>query len=159
MSMMNLARSMVVRGALLAAVALFAAGPVEAAEPTTTGNVQPTTTGTVEMSGGSVAAGLGYSWGGGTLNYQGRQYRFKADGLRVGDVGITDIKAAGTVSHLDQVQDFNGNYAAVQAGVTVAGGGSVMAMQNQNGVVITLTSTTQGLDVNLGASGVNISLN
>jgi hypothetical protein len=31
-------------------------------------------------------------------------------------------------------------------------------MQNQNGVVINITSTTEGLDVNLGASGVDIAL-
>ena len=33
-----------------------------------------------------------------------------------------------------------------------------MTMQNQNGVVITVTSTTQGLDVDLGAGGVSIAL-
>ena len=148
--MMSSARQMAIYGSLLAAVASFAAGTSDA--------VAAPTTGTVEMSGGSIAAGVGYSWGGGTLTYQGRQYRFKVKGLRIGDVGVTDVQAAGTVSHLDRVQDFSGNYTAVQAGLTVAGGGSVMAMQNQNGVVITLTATTAGLDLNLGASGVNIAL-
>ena len=102
--------------------------------------------------------GLGYSWGGGTLTYQGQQYSFTVNGLSIGDVGITDIQAAGTVSHLNQVQDFSGNYTALQAGLTVAGGGDVMTMQNQNGVVLTITSTTQGLDVDIGAGGVSIAL-
>jgi hypothetical protein len=150
MRLMNSARWLVVCGSLLAPVTAFAADTPAAAAATTTG--------TVQMSGGSVAAGVGFSWGGGTLTYQGRQYRFKVDGLRLGDVGVTDIQAAGTVSHLGRVQDFSGNYTAVQAGVTLAGGGSVMAMENQNGVVITITATTQGLDLNLGASGVNVAL-
>jgi len=110
------------------------------------------------MSGGSVAAGIGYSWGGGTLTYQGRQYPFTVNGLRIGDVGVTDVQGAGTVSHLDRVEDFSGNYTALQAGLTVAGGGSVMTMQNQNGVVVTVTSTTRGLDADFGAGGVSIAL-
>jgi hypothetical protein len=150
MRVMNSARWVVVCAALLAPTAVFALGASEA--------VAAETTGTVKMSGGSVAAGVGYSWGGGTLAYQGQQFPFKVRGLRIGDVGITDIQAAGTVSNLERLQDFNGNYTAVQAGLTLAGGGSVMTMRNQNGVVITVTSTTQGLDVDLGAGGVNISL-
>jgi len=148
--MMKSIRLIAVCGSLLAPVALYAADTSEAAAETTTG--------TVAMSGGSVAAGVGFSWGGGTLTYQGREYPFKVKGLRVGDVGVTDIQAAGTVSHLNSLQDFSGNYTALQAGLTLAGGGSVTAMRNQNGVVITITSTTQGLDVNVGASGVNIAL-
>ena len=150
MRMMKSIRLIAVCGSLLAPVALYAAGASEA--------VAETTTGTVKMSGGSVAAGVGFSWGSGTLTYEGRQYPFTVEGLRVGDVGVTDIQAAGTVSHLQRLEDFSGNYTALQAGLTLAGGGSVTAMRNQNGVVLTITSTTQGLDVNLGASGVNIAL-
>ena len=144
------ARWIAVCGSLLAPVPLYAAGIAEPAAATTTG--------TVEMSGGSVAAGVGFSWGGGKLSYQGRAYPFTVHGLRIGDVGVTDIQAAGTVSHLNRIQDFSGNYTALQAGLTVAGGGSLVVMQNQNGVVINITSTTEGLDVNLGASGVDIAL-
>jgi len=148
MRMMKTLRLTAVCGSLLAAATLFTA----AASPAFAG------TGTVELSGGSVAAGIGLSWGGGTLTYEGRQHRFKVEGLNIGDVGITDVQAAGTVSHLDRLQDFNGNYTAIQAGLTVAGGGSVFAMKNENGVVITFTATTQGLDVNLGVGGINITL-
>jgi hypothetical protein len=150
MGMMTAIRWIVVGGSLLAPVPLYAAG--------ISADVEAPTTGTVAMSGGSVAAGIGYSWGGGTLTYQGQQYSFTVNGLSIGDVGITDIQAAGTVSHLNQVQDFSGNYTALQAGLTVAGGGDVMTMQNQNGVVLTITSTTQGLDVDIGAGGVSIAL-
>jgi hypothetical protein len=150
MRMIRSVRWIAVCGSLLASAALNAAAAFAADAEVTTG--------TLAMSGGSVAAGIGFSWGGGTLTYQGRQYPFTVNGLRIGDVGITDIQGAGTVSHLDRVQDFSGNYTALQAGLTVAGGGGVMTMQNQNGVVITVTSTTQGLDVDLGAGGVAIAL-
>jgi hypothetical protein len=150
MGMMTAIRWIVVGGSLLSPVPLYAAG--------ISADVEAPTTGTVAMSGGSVAAGIGYSWGGGTLTYQGQQYSFTVNGLSIGDVGITDIQAAGTVSHLNQVQDFSGNYTALQAGLTVAGGGSVMTMQNQNGVVVTVTSTTRGLDADFGAGGVSIAL-
>jgi len=150
MRMMGSIRWIALCGSLLASVALCAAGALAAGAAVTTG--------TLEMSGGSVAAGIGYSWGGGTLTYQGRQYPFTVNGLRIGDVGITDVQGAGTVSHLDRVEDFSGNYTALQAGLTVAGGGSVMTMQNQNGVVITVTSTTRGLDADFGAGGVSIAL-
>ena len=39
---------------------------------------------TVEFSGGSVAAGIGYSWGSGTLTYKGMKYPITVDGLSAG---------------------------------------------------------------------------
>ncbi len=51
-----------------------------------------------------------------------------------------------------------GQLTAASAGATVAGGGEVAAMQNQNGVVIKLRSTTQGLAFNLSVDGVSIKL-
>src|SRR5262249_50030746 len=35
---------------------------------------EDTPDGTVRLSAGSVAAGIGFSWGGGTLTYQGKEY-------------------------------------------------------------------------------------
>ena len=37
---------------------------------------------------------------------------------------------------LRSLADFNGNYVSIAAGATLAGGGSVSALRNQNGVVI-----------------------
>jgi hypothetical protein len=113
---------------------------------------------TVEFSGGSVAVGVGYTWGSGTLHYQGKDYRFSLKGLSVPAVGAERIKASGEVFNLAQLADFNGNYTAVSAGATVAGGASAAEMKNQNGTVIHLHSTTQGLDFNLSLDGVAIQL-
>ena len=113
---------------------------------------------TLELNQGSVAAGIGFSWGGGTLTFRGKRYPVKVDGLSVGSVGISRATASGSVYNLKSLNDFNGTYTAVGAGAAVAGGGSVATMQNQNGVRINLRATTQGVKFTLGAAGVNLQI-
>jgi hypothetical protein len=113
---------------------------------------------TLQLREGSVAAGIGFSWGGGTLTYRGKRYPVKVDGLSVGSVGISRATASGSVYNLNSLNDFNGTYTAVGAGAAVAGGGSVATMQNQNGVRINLRATTQGVKFTLGAAGVNLQI-
>jgi hypothetical protein len=113
---------------------------------------------TLQLREGSVAAGIGFSWGGGTLTYRGKRYPVKVDGLSVGSVGISRATASGSVFNLNSLNDFNGTYTAVGAGAAVAGGGSVSTMQNQNGVRINLRATTQGVKFTLGAAGVNLQI-
>jgi hypothetical protein len=113
---------------------------------------------TLKLSAGSFAAGVGISWGGGTLTYQGKDYPIDVKGLSVGDVGASKIEGSGKVYNLKSIDDFNGNYTAVAAGATVAGGGSVTTMRNQNGVTVDLVSTTQGVKFTLGAGGVGMTI-
>ena len=114
--------------------------------------------GVVEFSEGAVAAGIGFSWGSGTLTYKNQQYKLKAEGLSVGEVGLTRASARGNVYDLKRLEDFSGNYTAVGAGATLAGGGTGMLMKNQNGVTIELVTTTQGASLKLAASGVRLTL-
>ena len=113
---------------------------------------------TISLSADSVAAGIGISWGSGTLTYKGKTYPISVEGLSVGDAGITRISASGEVYGLTKLEDFNGTYAGVAAGAAVGGGGSVSKMQNQNGVRVDLVATTQGLKFALGANGVNMKI-
>jgi hypothetical protein len=113
---------------------------------------------TLALSDGSVAAGIGYSWGKGTLTYAGKTYPVKVEGLSVGEIGITRATARGTVSNLAKLDDFSGNYVAAGGGATAAGGADVAVMKNQNGVVIELQSTTQGASLKLGAEGLRLTL-
>ena len=55
----------------------------------------------IELSGGSVSAGIGYSWGSGTLIFQGKRYPLNVSGLSIGSVGISDYTAAGNVTGLN----------------------------------------------------------
>jgi hypothetical protein len=119
---------------------------------------EKTPDGTIKLSAGSVAVGIGVSWGSGTLSYKGKDYPIDVKGLSVGDVGATKIEASGKVYNLKSIDDFNGNYTAVGAGAAVAGGASVAAMKNQNGVTVELVTTTQGLKLALGGAGVDMKI-
>ena len=125
--------------------------------PPATAN-QSSSEGTVTFSGGAFAVGIGFQWGSGVLTYQGQQYPFKISGLSVLDVGVSGVSGRGTVRNLHSVADFGGNYVSVSAGLTVAGGGSVTTLRNQNGVVIDATATGQGARLTLAPGGVNITL-
>jgi hypothetical protein len=113
---------------------------------------------TLQLSGGSVAAGIGFSWGKGTLTYKGKDYPISVNGLSLGKVGITGASASGEVYNLKKLKDFDGNYTAAGAGITVVGGRSAVTMSNQNGVRVRLISTTRGVDVTLGGGGVEMRL-
>ena len=113
---------------------------------------------TLKLSEGQVAAGIGWSWGKGVLTYKGKSHSFKVDGLSVGDVGITKADAVGKVYHLKNLSDFNGTFAAAAAEGTVGGGAGVSPMKNENGVVVQLKSTTQGVNFKLAAEGIKFTL-
>ena len=112
--------------------------------------------GALSLSGGAVAAGIGFTWGSGTLTYQGAPHAVKVSGLSVVDVGAAKIDASGSVYHLKSLKDFDGTYTTFAAGATIAGGGGAAYLKNQNGVVIKLNSTSTGLRFNLSASGVTL---
>jgi hypothetical protein len=111
---------------------------------------------TLRLEGGSVAAGVGYVWGSGMLDFGGAMHKVKVSGLSILDVGAAKISAAGSVYNLKNIADLDGTYTTFAAGATVAGGGGVAYLRNQNGVVIRLDSTTEGLRVNLSANGVTL---
>ena len=71
---------------------------------------------TLRLSGGSLAAGIGFSWGKGTLTYKGKDYPVSVNGLSLGKVGINSASAYGEVYNLKKLQDFNGHYHAGGAG-------------------------------------------
>jgi hypothetical protein len=114
--------------------------------------------GTIKFTGGSVSIGVGYSWGSGVLTFEGKEYPFEVDGLAVGVAGGSSISASGNVYKLTKLEDFNGNYAAMGAQGTIGGGAGATTMQNQNGVVINIVSTTVGLEFKFATGGVKFKL-
>lgn len=113
---------------------------------------------TLRLSGGSFAAGIGFSWGKGTLTYKGKDYPVSVNGLSLGKVGISGASASGEVYHLKTLKDFDGNYTAAGAGITLIGGRSAVTMSNQNGVRVRLISTNRGVDITLGGGGVELKI-
>ena len=110
----------------------------------------PEPSGKVSIDSTSIAVGIGVSWGDGILNFKGKQIRFSIDGLTLVDFGITKASAVGEVYNLTDPSKFEGNYVAGEAGFTLAGGMSGIAMRNQNGVVMILRSASQVQDCNSG---------
>lgn len=113
---------------------------------------------TLKLSEGQVGVGIGWSWGKGVLSFHGKAHSFKVRGLSVGDVGVTEADSVGEVYHLKKLSDFSGTYTSAAAQGTVGGGAGVTTMKNQNGVVIELSSTTQGVNIKLAAEGVTLTL-
>jgi hypothetical protein len=114
--------------------------------------------GTVALTAGSVAAGIGYVWGKGTVNFAGESHSFGIRGVSALDVGAAHIEASGDIMHLTTLKEFEGHYSAFGAGLTIAGGGSAVYLKNEHGVVIKLLSKTTGLRFNLAAGGVRVRL-
>jgi hypothetical protein len=146
-------------------LSLFASVFVSAAAAAADSGPAPVSEGAIPsayvwLSGGSVAIGIGYAWGHGTLYYSKdqKEYKFKLSGVSVADVGGASITAEGEVYNLTKPSDLNGDYSAVTAGATVVAGGSVAYLKNDKGVVIKLHSQTGGLRFNLSANGMHITL-
>ena len=116
---------------------------------------------TLRLSGGSFAAGIGFSWGSGTLTYKGKDYPVKVKGLSVGKVGITSSSASGEVFNLKHLQDFNGHYdvgGAGTRGVTLGAGRAGTIMSKQAGVIVRISTTQHGVNVNATGGGVDMQL-
>ncbi len=118
----------------------------------------PKVSGTIEFKTRAVAIGVGYEWGKGTLKmYDGSVHTFKVKGVSVVDIGVSEVKATGKVYHLVEPKDMEGKYLAGAAGITIYRGGSAVAMQNGNGVVIHLKSKQKGIKFTLAPQGLYIS--
>ena len=119
---------------------------------------QDVPTATIEFTGGSVAAGIGFTWGSGTLIFEGKEYPVKVNGLTIVHVGASGYSASGVVYQLTKLSDIEGVYTAVSAGVAVAGGATATTMKNDHAVAIEMTATHTGLNLQLGPEGVTITL-
>jgi hypothetical protein len=113
---------------------------------------------TLTLSGGSAAAGVGWNWGKGTLNYHGKAYTFKIEGLSIGEVGVTKAEATGNVYNLRSIDDFDGVYLAASTGAAAGKGVGVTSVRNPMGVVVNLTTETKGVNLKIAAEGLNIKL-
>ncbi len=113
---------------------------------------------TLHLSEGSVAAGIGWNWGRGTLEFHGKSYPVKIEGVSIAEVGITKAEATGKVYNLESIEDFDGVYAAAAAQGTAGKGAGVSSLRNSNGVVINLKSETRGANIKVAASGLKLTV-
>jgi hypothetical protein len=112
----------------------------------------------IKIHGGSVAFIGGVHWGSGDLYYHGKKIPLKVSGLSVGSIGASSFEAEGEVFHLHHLKDIEGAYGSASASATAGAGAGEVDMQNSKGVEIRAHSTSQGLQLTLAASGVEIQL-
>jgi hypothetical protein len=148
---MKMSRIIKQAGWLLLAPLLLAAGIVQAEDQTPSGTILIDETQVMWIVGGDI--------GGGTLNFQGKSYKFKTDGLKLGGFGIHKVKLDGDVYDLENADDFAGVYGVAEAGVTLgnASKGDTV-MKNDKGVILHLKSAAQGIALDLGVEGMKITL-
>jgi hypothetical protein len=115
-------------------------------------------TGTVRFRVAKAGFIIGVGGGSGVLNFRGRTYPLRVDGLSAGTIGVAQADMVGTARNLRQASDIVGTYSAAGAGIAVAGGGSSVRLQNANGVVLDLRGRQAGFQASLGVGGVTISM-
>ena len=97
--------------------------------------------------------------GGGTLTFEGKEYKFKVAGLGVGGFGASRLSAKGEVYGLKKLEDFSGAYGELRMGWAAGDMGSGhFWLRSAKGVYLKLEGTRQGLQLAAGAEGVIISL-
>ena len=115
--------------------------------------------GTVNITETQFALIVGGSRGAGVLNYQGKNYPFKISGMSVGaNVGISKVSLAGEVYDMADISKFSGTFTKLESSITLGGGVGGTILKNQNGVIMRLTSTSEGVQLNLSSSGVTVKL-
>lgn len=114
--------------------------------------------GTVDISTGSNVAGVWVDWGKGTLNFNGRQYGFRVNGLCAEKVGMINARSIGRVFNLNNVEDFGGSYEPAAAGTSLGESNAAASLENRNGVVVVLDPTSQGVCSIRHTRGVDIRL-
>jgi hypothetical protein len=114
-------------------------------------------TGTVEIEQVQVAFIGSGNLGGGTLQFEGKSYKFTIGGLGVGGFGVSKMQATGDVFNMRELKQFPGAYGQARYGA-VAGNKSTgeLWLQNPNGVLIGLKARRTGLALSLGADAIVI---
>jgi len=118
---------------------------------------KPAPMGKVSIKITEVGLGLGVTWGKGTLQYKGKEYKFKVRGLNAVALGISSIEARGEVYNLRQVDDFAGTYIGVGKGAALVKGPAGLVVKNSSGVVLNLQASQTGLELKLANEGLSIS--
>ena len=113
---------------------------------------------TVRLEAKEVAAGVGWAWGDGVLNYRGKPHQFKISGLTAVGVGASRADATGEVYNLKKLDDFEGTYTSAEPSGAVGGGAGIATMRNVKGVRITLHAASQGVAAQAGPEGIKITL-
>src|SRR3989442_10656937 len=85
---------------------------------------------TVRVEAKEVAAGVGWAWGDGVLDYGGKRHPFKISGLTAVGGGASPQDATGEGYNLKKLDDFGGTHTTGAASGAGGGGAGRPAMRN-----------------------------
>jgi hypothetical protein len=146
--------------ACCAASAFLAAALLQPAfaEKTVAGSAAPVAT--IELESEQMRLIQGGTAGKGTLHYNGKDYifTFKTSSAGLGAKAVTSVKATGTVSGLQRIEDFEGKYTSIVKGVIAGSAQARAKYQNDKGVTIELVGTVKGAGLSLGGGLATIKL-
>ena len=153
---------MIRHGSILASLAILAtlaAAPAFAQDlPSMATPVRMQTTGTVELNLLKLGFIIGVGGGDGTLTYNGVRYPLSVGGVSIGTIGVAGVRLVGTASHLYNVADIAGTYAAASASLAFVGGARVARLRNEHGVVLKVQGVQAGFEASLSLGGMTINL-
>jgi len=136
---------------LFALTLMLAAVAVNAADEKPSGTVRITETEVMAIIGGSSGHGM--------LNFNGAEHKFKASGASVSaSVGVEKLELTGEVYHLADLANFPGVYVQLKAGATLGTGATGMWLGNDKGVTLHLVSSNEGVALEFGSGGLEISM-
>jgi len=131
-----------------------AATPAPAAEPEAA--ARPAT---IEFELYKAGFVVGVSGGRGTLHFQGKAYPLSIGGVSVGaTLGVSKAELVGSVHNLHRVEDIEGTYSAMQAGLALGGGAKVTQLENARKVRLEVRGKQIGIELSLDLNGMQISL-
>jgi len=134
---------------LALATAFLVAAPVLA-------NAQ--TTGTISFRVSDQGFIMGTTGGSGVLVFKGKEYPLRVDSINALTIGGSRSVLTGTASNLRTAADIAGSYTAVGAGAAWRGGGRVVRLRSDKGVILKLRGTEFGYEASADVSRVTISL-
>jgi hypothetical protein len=114
--------------------------------------------GYINLKFSTLAAGVGFTWGQGSLFFRGKQIPVKVTGMNVAAVGFSEVTAIGRVFNLTKPEDIQGTYLEAGAGIAVSEGVKGLLARNEKGVVIDLSATQKGVSLNIGPGGFTLTL-
>jgi hypothetical protein len=141
----------------------FAAG---AADPQTEGNdsaaaeMNGPPSATLEVASEQMRLIMGGTAGKGTLHFKGTDYAFtyKSASAGVGAKMVQEVSATGEVFNLTQIEDFEGEYAAMSKAAMAGESEMEATYKNSKGVVVHLKGTVKGAGLSLGGGIATIKL-
>ena len=102
---------------------------------------------------------VGVSGGRGTLHFQGKAYPLSIGGVSVGaTAGVSKAELAGEVHNLLRLEDIEGTYTALQAGLALGGGEKVTQLENARKVRLVVRGKQIGIELSLDLNGMQITL-